>query len=481
MFCGKCGAKILDGDAFCRNCGSAVAEQQPMPPSPTTSRDAVPESPGVVPPVPSILADTSEPMPPQAPPVHHDPRNPGQPPLSSKPVSAPLLADMESMETETLLSMFQKQSDWPHEALDVARIVLEKRGCRNVIPGIGQAFEKPAAQANKRPGLVPAGVLLVINGLLSCLIAAATDTETAGNGKQAASQVSHYLFVIDMVLGVFILLSIQRNDDKYKWAREWAVFRAAATIIGGPLLLFYLTDYTSIVAPVVGSIGIVLLCAGLLVLLWNNCEPHSIVPWRTKAGLPAIIVGGCIQFITPAMSTTPDILTNDTRNTPSIPRTSINPTIFQSEDGRFSIVFPPGSPIPKKEESIKQTPAGLVKSIMYQIELSSVSYAISYLVLPLPIKGDDEIEQLFNNTLKATQSSLKATVLEQHGHIFNGQYPARRVYYWVGMQCQSLYSRAEYIVVGNRMYSIGVIADSRELLDCEIANNFINSFNLKQP
>jgi hypothetical protein len=153
---------------------------------------------------------------------------------------------------------------------------------------------------------------------------------------------------------------------------------------------------------------------------------------------------------------------------------------FTSEEGKFSIVLPPGYEEPTESVSPMSTENGSVDLKMYTSGSGSTAAMVAFANMEGKIEMEGHETAMLDGARDNVLKTMNGALLKKEKSITIDGHPGRRIL--ISMKPGrgiKLYGRLEMYLVDPIMYQVMYVSDKRASLESPAVNDFFSSFTLR--
>lgn len=145
---------------------------------------------------------------------------------------------------------------------------------------------------------------------------------------------------------------------------------------------------------------------------------------------------------------------------------------FESEEGRFSILFP-GEP--KEQTESVSTAIGTIETEFFMVEQKDMAYSLNYADYPADIVAASDAGMMLNGARMGAVSNVNGELLDEKEITLDG-YPGREIR--IEIDEDDIIVRARFYLVENRLYVVQALSKKSKASSEEI-DEFLDSFELR--
>ncbi len=143
---------------------------------------------------------------------------------------------------------------------------------------------------------------------------------------------------------------------------------------------------------------------------------------------------------------------------------------YNSKPGRFRVLFP--GP-PRKVSKKIDTAAGELEFIMYRAGSKEIGFVVGYVDYPKEMFENTNINKMLDGARDGAVKSVKGTLEDDKAFDFHGNLGRE---FKIKVSKKAI-TRARVIIIGNRLYQVMTVSESKKVLD-EKSPKFFDSFKV---
>lgn len=151
---------------------------------------------------------------------------------------------------------------------------------------------------------------------------------------------------------------------------------------------------------------------------------------------------------------------------------------FSSDEGRMSIVMPPGYTEPEESISPMATPNGNVDLKMYSSTLGSSAAMVAFANMDGKLEMEGKEKAMLDGARDNVLKTMNGALLKKEKAIMIDGHPGRRLLMSMKSGGIKLYGRLEMYMAAPMMYEVMYVTDKRAALESATVNDFFSSFTL---